>query len=130
MTRTPAQRLAAYQRRYQQLADQLPEVGFIASGSITERYTRCGTPTCACHADPPRPHGPYWQWTGKIHGKTVTRRLTPAQAATYQQWIDNDRHLHAVIKQMRDIAAQALELALQDDSTPARGQNANLGVSG
>lgn len=121
MTRSTAQRLAACQQRYQQLATQLPDIGYIASGSITERYTRCGTPACGCHADPPRLHGPYWQWTTKVHGKTVTRRLTPEQAALYQQWIDNDRRLHAVLKQMRDIAAQALELALQEAATKTEG---------
>lgn len=121
MTGSPQQRMTDYQQRYQQLADQLPAIGFIASGTITERYTRCGTPTCACHADPPRPHGPYWQWTGKIHGKTVTRRLTAQQAAAYQKWIDNDRRLHAVIHQMRDIAAQALELTLQQAKNPHEG---------
>lgn len=58
-------------------------------------------------------HGPYWQWTAKVHGKTVNRRLTPEQAELYQQWIDNDRHLNDLIAQMRHIATQAAELRLQ-----------------
>src|SRR3974390_730771 len=27
------------------------------------RYPRCAPPGCKCHADPPQPHGPYYQWT-------------------------------------------------------------------
>ncbi|MGH8829453.1 MAG: DUF6788 family protein [Jiangellaceae bacterium] len=117
MARSTAQRLATYRRRYRELAAQLADVGYIAAGSITRRYTRCGTPSCRCHADPPQMHGPYWQWTAKVEGKTVTRRLTQAEAELYQEWIDNDRQLRALITAMRDVAAKAAELSLQEAKT-------------
>lgn len=60
------EQLADYQRRYRELAGQLAEVGFIATGTVVQRSTRCGTPGCRCHADPPQSHGPYWQWTTKV----------------------------------------------------------------
>ncbi len=44
--------------------------GMVLPGSITQRRTRCGRPNCGCHADPPRLHGPYWQWTRKVAAKT------------------------------------------------------------
>jgi alkanesulfonate monooxygenase SsuD/methylene tetrahydromethanopterin reductase-like flavin-dependent oxidoreductase (luciferase family) len=114
MTRSPADKLADYEHRYRQLADQLADIGLIASGSITHRYTRCGSAGCRCHADPPQRHGPYWQWTAKVNGKTVTRRLTKSEASLYQQWIDNDRQLRAIITKMRQIAAKATELQLRE----------------
>jgi hypothetical protein len=61
MARSTADRLAAYERRYRHLAAQIAEIGFISSGSVTHRYTRCGTAGCRCHADPPQLHGPYYQ---------------------------------------------------------------------
>lgn len=109
---TPAQQLARYEHRYRQLAAQLADIGPISSGSLTRRYTRCTSAGCKCRADPPQPHGPYWQLTRKIDGKTVTRRLTPDQAKLYRQWIANDRHLHHTINQMRTIAAKANEIRL------------------
>jgi hypothetical protein len=39
----------------------------------------------------PQPHGPYWQWSTNINGRTVTRRLTERRAALYREWIANDR---------------------------------------
>lgn len=93
------------QRRYRALAAELVDVGYIAAGSITRRYTRCGNPNCRCRSDPPQMHGPHWQWTAKVDGKTVTRRLTLAEAELYQQWIDNDRQLRAFTSQMREVAA-------------------------
>jgi hypothetical protein len=117
MARSIATRLAAYQRRYHDLAARIADIGFIAAGTITRRHTRCGKPNCRCHADPPQLHGPYLQWTAKIDGKTVTRRLTATEAALYQQWIDNDRQLRALISQMRDIATKATELIMKDATT-------------
>jgi len=110
-----------YQRRYQELLGQLAEVGFIRSGSLAPRYNYCGKPNCRCHADPPQPHGPYVQWTAKVNGKTVNRRLSDREAELYREWIDNDRRLRAIIDQMRAVAAQATELILtQGRNTEAR----------
>lgn len=109
---TSEQRLVTYERRYRELAAQLADIGMISAGSLTRRYTRCTSPGCKCRADPPEPHGPYWQWTRKIDGKTVTRRLTPAEAKLYRQWIANDRRMRRIIEQMRTIAAKAADIRL------------------
>ena len=117
MTKRTQARLRAYQRRYRALAKQLADVGYITSGSVASRYNKCGKPTCACHNDPPTLHGPYWQWTAKVDGKTVNRRLTEQQAALYNEWIANDRHVRALLAQMRAVAAKATELILTEDLT-------------
>ena len=110
------EQLADYRRQHRKLAAQLAQIGFIATGTLIERSTRCGTPGCACHADPPRLHGPYHQWTTKIAGKTVTRRLTDRQAAHYREWIDNNRQLRELTTQLRQISARAAELILATDT--------------
>ena len=112
------QRLADYEQRYRELAAELATIGLIHSGSVTRRYTRCATPGCKCHADPPQPHGPYFQWTAKVNGKTVTRRLSEREAQLYQEWIANDRRLRRIIQQMRQIAAKATELRLKQAASP------------
>jgi alkanesulfonate monooxygenase SsuD/methylene tetrahydromethanopterin reductase-like flavin-dependent oxidoreductase (luciferase family) len=109
-----AKRLDEYERRYRELAAQLAEIGFISSGSITRRFTQCGTPGCKCHEEPPQPHGPYFQWTAKVDGKTVTRRLTASEAKLYQEWIANDRRMRRLIQQMRQVAAKAGEMLVSN----------------
>jgi hypothetical protein len=113
MARTTAARLAAYERRYRELLDQLTEIGYIRSGSLAPRYNYCGKPNCRCHGDPPQPHGPYHQWTAKVNGKTVNRRLSADQAEIYQQWINNDRRLRAIIDELRIVATKATEIILE-----------------
>jgi len=114
MARTKATRLADYERRYRELVGELAAIGFIRSGSLAPRYNYCGKANCRCHGDPPQPHGPYFQWTAKVDGKTVNRRLTAREAELYQEWIANDRHLRAIVNQMRDVAVEATELILED----------------
>jgi hypothetical protein len=65
------------------IAAALGQIGYCLPGTITIRHARCGKPRCACAADPPSLHGPYIQWTRTVHGKTVTRLLTPAQYQAY-----------------------------------------------
>jgi hypothetical protein len=80
-------------------------------GTLTVRAYACGKPGCRCHADPPRLHGPYAEWTRKIAGKTVTRRLTPAELAEYQPLFDNARKLRALLTELQDLTLQIIEEA-------------------
>jgi hypothetical protein len=82
----------------------------IIDGSLIERRTRCGRSNCGCHADPPRLHGPYWQWTRKVAARTICRWLSKEQHDDYQAWIDNDRRLRELLARLEALgAAAALE---------------------
>jgi hypothetical protein len=121
MARSATDRLTTHQRRYRELAERIASLGFITAGSVVHTYNRCGKPNCRCHADPPQPHGPYWQWTAKVGGKTVTRRLSESEASLYQDWIRNDRELRALIAEMRKVSAEATEL-ITKHQTPGRAE--------
>ncbi len=119
MNKSATAKLESYQRQYRDLARQLADIGYIASGSLAQRHNRCGTASCACHADPPRMHGPYWQWTAKVNGKTVNKRLTEREAQLYTEWITNDRTARSLLTQMRAVAAEATALIVADaDDNP------------
>jgi hypothetical protein len=96
------------QKITQELTSLLAQ-GQLLPGSIQQRHTYCGKPGCACQADPPRPHGPYWQWTRKVAGKTVTRRLTSEQGKRYRTWIENDHRLHQLITRLEQLGIEQLE---------------------
>lgn len=108
----PEAALAELEARHAALARSLGEIGFIAQGSLRQRFTHCNKPGCRCGAVPPRLHGPYWQWTAKVAGRTVTRRLSDAEAARYTEWIANDRRLRRTVAQLRELAEQAREIIL------------------
>ncbi len=89
----------------------LGQIGFTLPGSITIRRARCGKPRCACAADPPSLHGPYIQWTRTVHGKTVTRLLSPAQYQAYAPWFGNARRLRALTAELQALSLQEMARA-------------------
>lgn len=92
------------QARYATLKRALQTVGFIRRGSLVRRFMPCGKPGCLCQATPPVLHGPYYQWTRKVRGKTVTVRLTRPQAQLVAQWIANGRQLDTLVAQMEAVS--------------------------
>jgi hypothetical protein len=65
------------------LLRQISELGDFQPGSITSTTRRCGKLGCHC-AQPNDPgHGPHFQLTQKIDGKTVTQNL-PSSAAVHK----------------------------------------------
>src|ERR1017187_10545601 len=62
------------------LLRQISELGDFQPGSITSAIRRCGKPGCHC-AKPKDPgHGPHFQLTQKIGGKTATQNLASPAA--------------------------------------------------
>lgn len=102
----------SYRALAAELVTELATVGFISPGSVVSRYTSCGKPGCRCQADPPQRHGPYYQWSRAVAGKTVSRRLTQAEAQLYQDWIANRRRIEQLIAQMEQTSAAAADLLL------------------
>ena len=111
----PDQKLEA--RKIAEEIAAIAREGHVLSGSITFRLTRCRQPGCKCMADPAQPHGPYWQWTRKVAGKTVSRWLSADQVADYQPWITNHRRLRELTARLDAIGISAV---YADPRTPHR----------
>ena len=117
MSETARPALQRYEVRLRHLATELgseaSRIGWLASGSLVRRSTACGKPGCRCQADPPQLHGPYWQWTKKVNGKTVTRRLTDEQARLFGEWIGNRQRLQRTLTAMEAISDKATAILLK-----------------
>lgn len=103
---TSSDRLAQWQEHYSKLKQSLTSIGYICPGSVVERYMPCGKPTCRCTADPANRHGPYYEWSRKVKGKTVTVRLSEPEASVYKELTMNDRTCNKLFHQMRKISMQ------------------------
>jgi len=103
MSRAPQQNL---KKRYAQLADQLSRMGLVLPGTITER-TIIGQGSKK-QMDRKK-YGPYYQWTRKINGKTITVNLSKAQVDLFRKAIDNNRKSEQILSEMRRISIQRLE---------------------
>ena len=94
-------------------------------GTLIIRAYACGKTSCRCHADPPRLHGPYAEWTRKIAGKTITRRLTPAELAEYQPLFNNAKKLRALLTELQDLTLEIIG----DPQPPAATKPRRTGAS-
>jgi hypothetical protein len=90
--------------RKRALLAEIDHIGWFLRGSLLRVANRCGNPSCRCKADPPRLHGPYWQWTRKVAGKTVSVRLTDAQAELVRAWIDNGRRFDQKLAELDQLS--------------------------
>jgi hypothetical protein len=99
--------------RYAELKRSIAALGYFRHGSLVRRFMPCGKPGCRCQASPPELHGPYYQWTRKIAGKTVTVRLTKEEARLFETWITNGRRLDRLLAQMQRLSHRATERLLR-----------------
>jgi hypothetical protein len=106
-------RLNNAQRAYDTLKQALRELDFVRPGSVVKRYMPCGKPSCRCMGQPPRLHGPYYQWSHKLRSKTVTMRVTPEQAKLCQQWVENHRRLKDIVRRMETLSLKETDRLLR-----------------
>lgn len=59
-------------------------------------------------------HGPYYQWTRKVRGKTVTVRVGEGEAKLLKEWIKNGRRFHKIVGEMERVSYRLTERALRD----------------
>jgi uncharacterized protein DUF6788 len=75
MKSTSKARLAALIRsdaqRYDALKREIIQLDYFSKGTILRRMMKCGHKQCACHRDPAKRHGPYFECTYKVQNKTV-----------------------------------------------------------
>jgi len=114
-TRLPS--LPASAQRFRQAQQELQQLDYFFKGTVLKRMMKCGQPQCACHRDPSRRHGPYFEWTYKANGKTVNVKLSPHAAPLYLAATRQHRKLKAILARMERLSRTALaQLAKQADS--------------
>lgn len=67
-----------------------------------------------CHADSAARHGPYYIWTRKVSGKTVTRMLSEEQAKISRSWTLNMRRLDRLVTALQKTALRAADAVRSD----------------
>ena len=72
--------VAWLERRRAELFTLISQAGDFRRGSLNAVWRKCGKPNCACAQPGHRGHGPQWNLTRRIGGKTVNVHLKPGPA--------------------------------------------------
>lgn len=105
-------------RLYEGLKRQILTLGFARPGSLVKRFMPCGKPSCRCMGKPPRLHGPYYQWSYKLAGKTRTLRLSEEQARLCRPWMRDHKRLRRLVRQMERLSLNETDRVLGAISRP------------
>jgi hypothetical protein len=90
---------------YEKLKKELSAVGLIAQGTITPRRITKPDPS---DRRKKKSYGPYYQWTMKIKGRTVTVNLSPSQVREFKKAISTNRKLENTLTRLRELSLQIL----------------------
>jgi type II secretory pathway component PulJ len=95
-------------QRFRQARRELQQLDYFLKGTVLKRRMKCGRAQCACHRDPAKRHGPYFEWTYKAQGKTVNVKLSPQAAPLYLAATRQHRRLKGILARLERLSRTAL----------------------
>ena len=96
--------------RQEEVIAELSSLVEMRRGSITEQYME------SVRKDGSKVRrGPYYLYTFKEKGKTVSRRIKASEAKTYQEQIDNFRRFKELTSELRSIGEQLGDLKIMGE---------------
>ena len=90
------------------LKKQFIELDAILLGTIVKRHGPCGKKGCRCAKGFKYWHGPYYIWTRKVNGKTITKSLSKEQVAFCKKAIKNMNKLQLIITKWKEASIKKL----------------------
>ena len=118
--------LPELERLRTELYRELSRVGDFRPGSLNEVRRKCGKPNCACAAPDHPGHGPQYNLTRKVDGRTRARHLRPGPE------LEKIRREVAEYQRFRDLVGQVTEVneAICDARPVTPGSAGGEGLSG
>lgn len=94
-------------------------------GTLVESWLRCGKPSCACHRDPERLHGPhlYLKYTprgGRSTGIYVPRSHEKEARRGVEAWAE----LREVVRELGEGNREELHRRIRERKDPGKGRRA------
>ena len=101
-------KLTKLRQEYEATKAQIQVLDYVIPGSVQKRSYSCGKPYCRCVLEGIL-HGPYYQWTRKIKGKTVNINLNQESAKKIKEWIQNNRELRKLCQRLEKTSLAVLQ---------------------
>jgi hypothetical protein len=78
-----------YEKKLDELKNQLCKVGPAIPGTIHVQYRKCGKSNCRCHQSQDHLHGPYHLWYRKVNGKLCTSVIDESNVKLFEEMMQN-----------------------------------------
>jgi hypothetical protein len=97
------------ERTIAKIRQELAQMVYVCSGSITKRTKTCGKAQCACHRDPASRHGPYYEWT-RWEGKRLVHSVISAETAELlSQAVSNYKKARRLLRDWERASFEAIK---------------------
>ncbi len=100
--------LERHAQRFLELKRGIEPLEYFCKGTVLKRMMKCGKAHCACASDPTKRHGPYFELTYKVNGKTVNVKLSPEAAPLYQAASRQYRNLKTLLNRLEKLSQTIL----------------------
>jgi len=102
----PSERdISGLERRRAELFGLIAQVGDFRRGALNAVWRKCGKPNCACAQPGHRGHGPQYNLTRRVSGKTVNTHLKPGPE------LDKAEREVAEHQRFRDLVEEVTEVS-------------------
>ena len=81
---------------------------------------KCGKAACACHSDPDKRHGPYFELTYKANGKTINVKLAKEAAPLYKAAALQYRKLKTLLTRLEKLSQIILRYQAKEAQSQQR----------
>ena len=72
-------------------------------GKISQQYSTCNKKNCICKSVPnPKKHGPYYQLSYSVNGKSSTRFIKPEHVDQVQEYIDEYKRIKTLLSDLTE----------------------------
>jgi hypothetical protein len=95
-------------QRFRELKRGIEPLEYFCKGTVLKRMMKCGKAHCACASDPNKRHGPYFELTYKVNGKTVNVKLSAEAAPLYQAASRQYRNLKTLLNRLEKLSQTIL----------------------
>src|ERR1700719_2455939 len=97
-------RLELRTQRFHELKRGLDQLEYFCKGTVLKRMMKGGKAACACHSDPDKRHGPYFELTYKANGKTINVKLAKEAAPLYKAAALQYRKLKTLLTRLEKLS--------------------------
>ncbi len=91
------------------LRNQIIARDWVLQGTLLRQYKQCGKNNCRCHQDKKHWHGPYWIWTRKEKGKTITKTLSQNQAKMVKKSLEEMKKINKLVEKWKILSLRHME---------------------
>ena len=85
------------------IKNEILNIGDFHPGKITQQYTVCNKNNCACKRKKnPKKHGPYYQLSYSVKGKSSTRFIKVEDLEKVQQYIDEYHRIKQLVNDLTE----------------------------